>query len=311
MHPQNIPDIPQQTVEVARASFPKGNIYMKIRDTLGSIFEEEVFADLFPQNGQPAYTPWRLALVCIMQFMENLSDRQAADAVRGHIDWKYMLSLALTDSGFDYSILSEFRTRLLAGGAEQKLLDILLHRLKESGLLKTHRRQRTDSTHVLGAIRTLNRLETLGEGMRVALDSLAVVAPDWLATNIQPDWFDRYGRRVENYRLPKLDSEREALGSTIGADGLALLDAIYDKLKKHLNGKLLTTNAQALNQHIHLCLRRSALRQSRYIGLKKTHSYQVFIACALNLVRLDAWLNGIPLAKTRSSRFKQLQPQGD
>ena len=128
MHPQNIPGIPQQTVEVARASFPKGNIYMQIRDTLGSIFDSEAFEDLFPTNGQPAYAPWRLALVCIMQFMENLSDRQAADAIRGHIDWKYLLSLSLTDSGFDYSILSEFRTRLLAGGAEQKLLDILLHR---------------------------------------------------------------------------------------------------------------------------------------------------------------------------------------
>ncbi len=228
IHPQNIPDIPQQTVEVARASFPKGNIYMNIRDSLGSIFDSEAFADLFPQKGQPAYAPWRLALVCIMQFMENLSDRQAADAVRGHIDWKYVLSLPLTDPGFDYSILSEFRTRLLAGGAEQKLLDILLHRLRESGTLKTHQRQRTDSTHVLAAIRTLNRLETLGEGMRFALDSLAVAAPEWLTINIQPDWFDRYGRRVENYRLPKLDSEREALGSTIGADGLALLDAIYD-----------------------------------------------------------------------------------
>lgn len=166
MRPQKIPGIPQQTVEVARASFPKGNIYMQIRDSLGSIFEEEAFVELFPTNGQPAYAPWRLALVCIMQFMENLSDRQAAELVRGHIDWKYLLSLSLTDSGFDYSILSEFRTRLLAGGAEQKLLDMLLTRLRESGLLKTHKRQRTDSTHVESAIRTLSRLETLGEGMR-------------------------------------------------------------------------------------------------------------------------------------------------
>ncbi len=102
-----------------------------------------------------------------------------------------------------------------------------MSRLQEKGLLKTHRRQRTDSTHVLAAIRTLNRLETLGEGMRCALDSLTVAAPEWLASQIQADWFDRYGRRVENYRLPKLDKDREALGSTIGADGLALLEAIY------------------------------------------------------------------------------------
>lgn len=228
MHPQNIPDIPKETLEVARASFPKGNIYMQIRDTLGSIFDDEAFVDLFPKKGQSAFSPWRLALVCIMQFTENLSDRQAADAVRGRIDWKYALSLSLTDPGFNYSILSEFRSRLLTSGVEQKLLDVLLNKLKEKGLLKTAKRQRTDSTHVLAAIRVLNRLETLGEAMRCALDGLAVAAPEWLVTNIQPDWFDRYGRRVENYRLPKLDSEREALASTIGEDGLALLDAVYD-----------------------------------------------------------------------------------
>lgn len=228
MHPQDIPDIPIETVQVALASFPKGNIYMQIRDTLGSIFDDETFVDLFPQKGTLAFSPWRLALVCVMQFTENLSDRQAADAVRGRIDWKYALSLPLTDPGFDYSILSEFRTRLLTNGVEQKLLDLLLNKLKEKKLLKTAKRQRTDSTHVLAAIRVLNRLETLGEAMRSALDNLAAAAPEWLVTNIQPDWFDRYGRRVENYRLPKLDSEREELGSTIGTDGLALLDTIYD-----------------------------------------------------------------------------------
>ncbi len=228
MRPQNIPDIPKETVEVARAAFPKGNIYLQIRDTLGSIFCDEAFVELFSQRGQPAFAPWRLALICVMQFAENLSDRQAADAARGRIDWKYALSLPLTDPGFDFSVLSEFRARLVRGGMEQTLLDILLSRLREEGLLKTYRRQRTDSTHVLAAIRNLNRLETLGEGMRSALDSLAVAAPEWLANHIQPDWFDRYGRRVENYRLPKLDSEREALGGKIGADGLALLNAIYD-----------------------------------------------------------------------------------
>lgn len=183
--------------------------------------------ELFSKWGQPAESPWRLALICVMQFIENLSDRQAADAVRARIDWKYALSLPLTDPGFDFSILSEFRTRLVAGGMEQKLLAILLSQLREKGLLKTHRRQRTDSTHVEAAIRTLNRLETLGEGMRSALDSLAVAAPDWLTTHIQADWFDRYGLASENYRLPKLDQEREALASKMGGDGLALLEAIY------------------------------------------------------------------------------------
>jgi transposase len=168
MHPQNIPDIPIETVRVARAAFPKGNIYLQSRDTLGSIYEDETFVELFSQWGQPAESPWRLALICVMQFGENLSDRQAADSVRARIDWKYALSLPLTDPGFDFSVLSEFRTRLVNSCMEQKLLDILLSQLQSKGLLKTHRRQRTDSTHVMAAIRSLNRLETLGEGVRSA-----------------------------------------------------------------------------------------------------------------------------------------------
>lgn len=227
MQPQSIPPVPPDTVAVVRAAFPKGNLYMRLRDTLGTIYEDEAFTPLFGRRGKPAESPWRLALVCVMQYVENLSDRQAADAVRARIDWKYALSLPLTDSGFDFSILSEFRERLLTSGWEQFLLDKLLEQLREKGLLKTYQRQRTDSTHVLAAIRRLNRLETLGETFRAALNSLAIAAPDWLKAHLKSDWFERYERRVENYRLPKLDSEREALGNLIGTDGLALLDAIY------------------------------------------------------------------------------------
>lgn len=228
MQPQTIPPVPKDTAAVARAAFPKGNLYLQIWDTLGSIYQDETFVALFSRRGQPAQAPWQLALVCVMQFIENLSERQAADAVRARIDWKYALGLPLSDPGFDYSILSEFRTRLIAGNAEQVLLDKLLEQLRSKGLLKGHKRQRTDSTHVLAAIRILNRLETLGETVRAALNSLAVAAPDWLEENLQDAWFDRYSRRTENYRLPKLDSEREELGRTIGKDGFALLDAIYD-----------------------------------------------------------------------------------
>ncbi len=227
LHPQQIPPVPEETARVARAAFPKGNIYLQIRDTLGSIYIDEDFADLFSIRGQPAQSPWRLALICIMQYMENLSDRQVAEAVRGRIDWKYTLSLPLDDPGFDFSILSEFRQRLIEGGAEELLLNRILEQLREKGLLKGHFRQRTDSTHILAAIRPLNRLETLGETMRAALNSLSVAAPDWLRKNLKKAWYDRYGRRVENYRLPKLDSEREVLGNQIGTDGLALLDKIY------------------------------------------------------------------------------------
>ena len=104
-----IPDVPEETVRIARAAFPKGNLYLKMRDELGIFYKDADFVDLFPARGQPAYSPWRLALVTVMQFVEGLFDRQAAEAVRSRIDWKYALSLELEDSGFDFSILSEFR----------------------------------------------------------------------------------------------------------------------------------------------------------------------------------------------------------
>ena len=106
LHPKPIPPIPEDTARVARAAFPKGNIYLQLRDTLETIYVDEDFADLFSVKGQPAQSPWRLALICIMQYMENLSDRQVAEAIRGRIDWKYVLSLPLEDSGFDYSVLT-------------------------------------------------------------------------------------------------------------------------------------------------------------------------------------------------------------
>jgi transposase len=156
-----------------------------------------------------------------------VTDRQAAEAVRARIDWKYVLGLSLTDPGFHYSILSEFRGRLLEGGQEADLLDKVLERLIQVGLLKAGGQQRTDSTHVLASVRDLNRLECVGETLRQTLEDLALVAPDWLLAQITSDWFDRYSARVESYRLPKKKSEREVLLLQIGQDGSALLSAIY------------------------------------------------------------------------------------
>jgi transposase len=219
--------IPEETVRIAHAAFPKGTMCMQMRDTLGPLYDDAQFAALFSSTGQPAEAPARLALVLVLQFAEGLSDRQAADAVRGRIDWKYALALELTDPGFDASVLSEFRTRLIEGGADHLLLEPLLRRLEERDLLKARGTQRTDSTHILAAIRTLNRLELVGETMRYALNRLAVVAPTWLRAHMQPAWLERYGNRVENYRFPKADAERQQLAATIGADGFALLHTAY------------------------------------------------------------------------------------
>src|SRR3954470_4251693 len=157
LHPAVCAEVPASTVAIARAAFPRGNPYLRVRDALGMVFSDAQFAPLFPSRGQPAEAPWRLALVIVLQFAENLSDRQAADGVRGRIDWKYLLGLELTDPGFDASVLSEFRTRLVTGGAEALLLDTLLTLCRERKLLRPRGRQRTDSTHVLGAVRGLNR----------------------------------------------------------------------------------------------------------------------------------------------------------
>jgi transposase len=137
---------------------------MRIRDALGPLFQTTDFAHLFPALGQPALDPARLALVAVLPFLEGLSDRQ--EHVRRCIDWQYALALPREDTGFDASVLSEFRTRLLTRHAEHLLCDTLLTRLQEHGLLQARGRQRTDSTHVLAAIRTLRpthsvRVETI------------------------------------------------------------------------------------------------------------------------------------------------------
>jgi len=195
-------------------------------DAIGSIFADQQFADLFPKRGQAAEAPVRLALATIMQFAEGLSDRQAADAVRGRIDWKYLLCLELTDPGFDHTVLSEFRTRLVTGSAEHLLLNTLLTHFRELGFLKGRGRQRTDSPHVLAAVRVLNRLERVGETVRAALNGVAVVAPAWLQAWVPAEWYLRYADRIDNYHLPKSDTERQALAATIGADGRQLLQTI-------------------------------------------------------------------------------------
>jgi transposase len=221
--------IPAVTREVARAAFPKGSLAIRIRDELGVLFQDEDFAEAFSTRGQPALSPARLALVSILQFTEGLSDRKAAEAVRARIDWKYALGLELTDPGFDHSVLCEFRARLVDHGLEQRVFDAVLDRARETGLVSSGGRQRTDSTHILAAIRSMNRLEKVHETLRAALNALAVVAPDWLVTVAEPEWWDRYDARTEEFRLPKQRAARIELANQIGADGTRLLLATYSK----------------------------------------------------------------------------------
>ena len=227
LRPVPVGEVPEETARVARAAFPRGNPWLLLRDELGALYEDAAFAGLFAARGRPAAAPWRLALVTVLQFAEGLSDRQAAEAVRARIDWKYLLGLDLEDPGFDHSVLCEFRGRLVAGAAEALLLDRLLAACRARGLLRAKGRQRTDSTHVLGALRVLNRLERVAETLRAALNAVAAVAPEWLRALAPPEWYERYARRVEDSRLPKGTAARRAYGEAVGADGVRLLEAVF------------------------------------------------------------------------------------
>ncbi len=247
--PSIIEPVPEQTALIARAAFPKGNLYLSMRDELGTLFEDQDFVELFSRLGYPAVTPWRLALITIMQFLENLSDRQTSDAVRSRIDWKYLLGLELTDSGFDHSVLSGFRARLVAGEKQTLLLERLLDRFREKKLLKVRGHQRTDSTHVLAAIRVMNRLELVTETMRAALNQVAVFAPEWLAKAALPEWLTRYQARAEQSRMPRTDPAREAYARQVGEDGFYLLKLLGDQQPELLKLEQVETLEKVWQRH--------------------------------------------------------------
>ena len=228
MRPRPAPRVPDPTVVVARAAFPKGSPAMSARDELADVFDDEQFAAAFGMRGAPAESPGALALVTVLQYVENLTDRQAGLMVARAIDWKYALGLELTDPGFDPSVLSKFRARLVEHGLERVVFDKMLEVLAAKGLVGAGGKQRTDSTHVASAVRDLNRLELAGESVRACLEALAAAAPDWLASVIDlSEWSTRYGARVDSWRLPSSATKRERLAGLHGSDALVLLRAIH------------------------------------------------------------------------------------
>src|SRR5919205_1282987 len=226
--PHPLPSIPEATAAAVKAAFPKGNLYVDLRTALGSIYQDDLFVDFYADRGHPVeVAPGRLVLATVMQYIEGLPDRQTADAVRRCMDWKYALSLELTDPGFDFTLLHDFRCRLLAHEAGQRFLDTFLAACKARGWIKARGTQRTDSTHVLAAIRTLHRVECVLEAMHYALNQLSAADPTWVQQHVPLDWYTRYGLRSDQTRLPKDASKREALARQIGADGYQLLDEVW------------------------------------------------------------------------------------
>lgn len=227
LHPQPVPPVPEETARVARAAFPHANLYLLMRDAFGALCPDEDCAALFPPRGQPAAAPWRLALILGMPYVEDVSDRQAAEAVRSRIAWQYALSLELVDPGFDSTVCSECRTRVVTGAVEQRLLDAIRTKCRAHGWLTARGRQRTDSPHVLAQVRAVNRLACVVATLRQALNRVATGAPAWLQAHGVPEWQERYGRRLDDTSLPTRTEDRQAYAQEIGVDGDTLLGALY------------------------------------------------------------------------------------
>jgi transposase len=236
VQPRSWPEPAPEVAAAVRAAYRRREspLPVVVRDRLGEVFPDAEFAPGFGVRGRPGWSPGRLALVTVLQMVENLTDRQAADAVRDKISWKYALGLGLDEEGFDASVLSEFRTRVVEHGLEQRVLDLLLAALVEQELVRPGGKQRTDSTHVISAVRDLNRLELAGESVRAALEAVAAVAPDWLPTVIDiAGWGRRYGARVDTWRLPTSQAKRAELVAAYGTDALVLLRAVGDTGAPH------------------------------------------------------------------------------
>lgn len=230
LQPRPWPEPAEEIATAVRAMYAgrRAPLPVVIRDELGELFADERFAAGFADRGTPGWSPGRLALVTGLQMVENLTDRQAAEAVRDKISWKYALGLELTDTGFDFSVLSEFRKRVAEHGMEAVALDLLVAALVDKGLVKPRGKQRTDSTHVLAAVRDLNRLELAGEAVRAGLEALAAAAPQWLDEALDvPGWAVRYGERIDSWRLPTSQTKQAQLAAAYGQDGFTLLQAVY------------------------------------------------------------------------------------
>jgi transposase len=197
-----------------------------LREALGEVFADVEFAGWFDAVGRPGTPPGLLMTVCVLQYMEDLSDRAAADAVRSRLDWKYCLGLELEDTGFDFSVLSEFRDRLEADDRADGVFAAMVGRAQVQGLVRKGGRVRTDATHVLAAVRWLNRIELVGESVRAALEQLAAQAPSWLGPRIEAGWDLRYGRKIESGRLPAGEAAQARWAEQTGHDGQALLDGV-------------------------------------------------------------------------------------
>jgi transposase len=224
LKPQPPREMPEAMIQIGAKLLTPESPYRLVGERLYVKYRDEDFADLYPAEGQPGLSPVDLAFVTAFQYMEDIADRAAAEAVRMRLDWKYALHLPLDYVGFNFSVLSEYRARLVSHQADGRVFEALLNDLEGLGLLKRRGRQRTDSLAVLTRVRELTRLELVVETVRVTLQALLAVDPEWTRATVPPTWEDRYGERCVAERLS--DSERSILQKETGRDGQWLLDRL-------------------------------------------------------------------------------------
>lgn len=216
--------MPKETGEIGAQILAPDSVYKLVGDELFALFKEEDFADLYSEEGKPAISPVILGFVTIFQYLEKYPDRQAVEALRMRIDWKYALHLPLTYEGFDYSVLSEFRDRLLKHQAEGRIFDRLVQAFRAKGLIKERGKQRSDSIAMLSKVRRLSRLELVVESLRLAVGAVLKANRAWGEAVIPPSWEQRYGARFVMQRHTR--EEWEAYDRTVGQDGQWLLERV-------------------------------------------------------------------------------------
>jgi transposase len=227
-------EIPNDTVQVGHGILADDDPYRSVGDGVNDLLSLEDFADLYSELGRGAICPILLSLITVFQFLENIPDRVAARWAVTRIDWKYALHLPLTWIGFHFSDLCNFRRRLLEHSAERLIFEKVLEWVRSLGFLKKHGKQRSDSTHLLGCVERLSRLELVWETMRVTLRAIEATVPEWYTEVIPVAFHEAYVKRQSDWRLSKEEVKAEM--RKVGRDGFWLLDHLNDSTPQSILG---------------------------------------------------------------------------
>jgi transposase len=227
-------EIPDDTARVGREILEENNPYRLVGDRVNAFLRLKDFVGLYSELGRGAICPIILSLITLFQFLENIPDRVAANWAVTRMDWKYALHLPLTWTGFDYSNLSNFRTRLIEHGEERLVFEKVLEWVRSLGFVKKHGKQRTDSTHIIACVERLGRLELAWETLRTALRAIKKGAPRWYGEVIPAAFDQAYAERQSDWRLNK--EEVKAKMKEAGGDGFWLLDRLDESAPEEVLG---------------------------------------------------------------------------